>query len=118
MQTSWVDPAVTDDNRAIIVPRSADAGGGEGASACGGAPLCSLMILWVTLSTELILMLKSSTYSCMRLNSSGRLFRPRTELATALTVSPKRLRKPGPCFLYGSRSCRGGRGETTHPGFN
>lgn len=57
------------------------------------------MILWVTLSTEQILLLKSSTYSCIRVNSSGRFLRPRTELATALTVSPILLRKPGPCFL-------------------
>ncbi|KAA8579290.1 hypothetical protein FQN60_007080, partial [Etheostoma spectabile] len=47
---------------------------------------------------EQILVLKSSTYSCISVNSSGRLLRPRTELATALTVSPILLRKPGPCF--------------------
>lgn len=69
-------------------------------------PLCSLMILWVTLSTQLILLLKSSTYSCIRVNSSGRLLRPRTELATALIVSPILLRKPAPCFLWGVSSCR------------
>lgn len=74
----------------------------------GVIPLCSFMILWVTLSTEHILLLKSSTYSCMMANSSSLLLSPRTELAMALMVSPILLRKPGPSFLWGASSC------TTH----
>lgn len=74
--------------------------------ACITLPFCSLMILWVTLSAEVILLLKTSKYSCIWVNSSGRLFSPRTVLATALTVSPILLRKPGPCFLWDARSCK------------
>lgn len=68
-------------------------------------PRCSLMILRETLSTDETLQPKRSAYSCMSVNSSGRLLTPRTELAAARTVSPIRLKKPGPGFLRDEKSC-------------